>query len=504
MRRIVLIISLVFVIDGFFINAFCAQESKISPKIVGGIETNATDWPWMVALVYSSDSSNYYGQFCGGSLIGSKWVVTAAHCLVDDFGNPSISTSGLQVLVGAHDLSTGEGERINVKRIIIHPQYESGTYNNDIALLELERSTSVETLPLYDGDSNLSGYDAVAIGWGNMSGVSGQTDYPNALRQVTLPVVTNTQCNSVYGGTITDSMMCAGFFSGGKDSCQGDSGGPLIINRNSRWELVGVTSWGEGCAEPGYYGVYSRVSALKSFIDYYINSSVNSSCQIAPKSLYINISSLPVAGVPVQFAVSSVSDCPDSIYYYYSYAPDYGTDNYDPVNGWVKMTGGDGFTTNKTISYAFNQPGYYVVVAGMSSERAIPAIMPQIGTTLAVRSSSGSSSGTCRVTPKLLSLDILKTPNAGSPVTFSVNGVSECSGSIYYYYSYAPNYGTSDYDPVNRWVRMINSTDGFTSNSMISYTFNDPGFYVVVVWTSPQRSSQNPTALIGTTLPVNP
>lgn len=504
MRRLILIICLVFVSDCCFISAVYSQESKVSARIVGGTETEKSDWPWMVALVYSNDQSNYYGQFCGASLISSNWVVTAAHCLVDDFGNQSVSASGIQVLVGAHDLSTGEGERINVKRIIIHPQYESETYNNDIALLELERSTSAETLPLYDGSSNLSGYNAIAIGWGNTSGVSGQTDYPEKLQQVTLPVVTNTQCNSVYGGTITDSMMCAGFLVGGKDTCQGDSGGPLVINRNSRWELAGVTSWGEGCAAPGYYGVYSRISALKSFVDYYIYSASNSDCQIAPKSLYINVGSIPVAGSPVLFSVSSVSDCPGYIFYYYSYAPDYGTSDYDPVNGWVRMTGGDGFTTSKTINYAFNEPGYYVVVAGMSSERAIPSVMPQIGTTVAVRSASGGSSGACRVTPKMMSLDISDIPRAGSPVTFSINAVSECSGTVYYYYSYAPDYGTSDYDPQNGWVRMINSADGFTTSNRISYSFPDPGHYIVVVWTSSQRAPQDPTALIGTTLPVNP
>lgn len=500
MKKFIYSIMLLLIIGT---NYAVAAESKISPRIVGGTESSSTDWPWMVALVYSNDSSNFSGQFCGASLISSKWVVTAAHCLVDEIGFQSVYESDLKVLVGAHDLSTGEGQRIGVKRIIIHPNYDPGSYNNDIALLELEQPSSAETLPLYEGSADLAGFEAIAIGWGNTSSVPGQSDYPAKRRQVTLPVVTNTQCNSVYGGTITDNMMCAGFLTGGKDTCQGDSGGPLVISRNSRWELAGVTSWGEGCAEEGYYGVYARISSHKWFVDYYVNSGAEQSCRIVPQSLMVNISSFPIAGVPVQFSVNSVSECQGSVYYYYSYAPDYGTDNYDPVNGWVRMTGGDGFTTSKTISHTFLNPGYYVVIAGMSSERSIPAVMPQIGCTVAVRSSQGSVSANCRATPKLMYLDITGTPKAGQPLMFSHNAVSECQGPLYYYYSYAPNYGTSGYDPVNSWHRMLPG-DGYTTDNAISYTFNDPGYYVIVTWTSPEKTIQNPIALIGATIPVIP
>lgn len=500
MKKLLFFICITIGLNSAFSVVFASQTpKKISSRIVGGTEADPADWPWMVALVYSGTSSNYYAQFCGASLISSKWVVTAAHCLTDDSGNQSVFPSDLEVLTGAHNLTTGEGERIPVKRIIIHPSYDASNYNNDIALIELYRSSSAETLPLYDGTGDLSGYEALAIGWGNTSPVSGVEDYPDSRMQVTLPVVTNTQCNSVYGGSITDSMMCAGFLSGGKDSCQGDSGGPLIINRNSRWELAGVTSWGEGCAQPGYYGVYARISALKSFIDSYVGSE----CKILPTSFSLNISNLPATGIPVYLTVSSVSSCNESIYYYYSYAPDYGTDNYDPVNGWVKMAGGDGFTLSKTIGYTFRNPGYYVVVAGMNSERSLPDPLPQIGCTVAVRSVSGSSSeGVCRVTPKSLSLNSAGIPVAGVPVTFSLNAVSECAGPIYYYYSYAPDYGTSSYDPVTGWTKMLDG-DGFTQETSVSYSFANPGYYVVTVWTSPQRSAVSPISQIGLTLPVN-
>lgn len=500
MKRLIIIVCLLFALDGLFFFAMASEKMKQSSRIVGGTEADRSEWPWVVALVKSNTSSNYYGQFCGGSLVSPKWVVTAAHCIVDDDGSQSVYPSDLQILVGAHDLKSGEGERVNVRRIVVHPSYSPGAYNNDIALIELEKNVSVETLPLYDGSEDLSGYDAIAIGWGSTSGIEGQYEYPGIRNQVTLPIVTNTECNAAYGGFITDSMVCAGYIQGGKDACYGDSGGPLVINRNSRWELAGVTSWGSGCAKPGYYGVFASISKFKPFVDYYLNSV----CKIVPKSLFLNINQLPVAGNPILFSVSSISECYDYLYYYYSYAPDYGTDNYDPVNGWVKMLPGDGFSNDRTVGYTFNRPGYYVVVAGMYNDRAITSPMTQIGCTVAVKDPSAGSSGTCRVTPKSLSIEGSSIPVAGSPVTFNVNAVSECSGSIYYYFSYAPNYGSDDYDSASGWVKMINSADGFTSNSIISYTFNDPGYYVVVAWASPRRSVQNPVALIGATVPVNP
>ncbi len=500
-KSALIIVFTILVLDGGFSSVLCSSPASraASPRIVGGTEADPSSWPWMVALVYSGTPSNYSAQFCGGSLIDPKWVVTAAHCILDDYGNQVVFPEDLEVLAGAHDLATGEGERIPVKRIIIHPSFIPFTYDNDIALIELERSASVETIPLYEGSEDLSGFDAVTIGWGNTS-PSGMESYPEKRMQVTLPVVTNTQCNVSYGGTISDSMMCAGYLEGGKDSCQGDSGGPLVVNINSRWELAGVTSWGEGCARPGYYGVYARISAFRSFIRTTMESDPGPSCQVFPKSLTLNINAPPKPGVPVQFSVSSVSNCPGQIYYYYSYAPDYGTENYDPVNGWVNMVDGDGFTTSSSITYKFNHPGHYVVVAGTTSERSLSGFFAQAGTTVTV---TDETSGKCNVTPRTLFISVNSIPKAGIPVAFNTKAVSSCEGTIYYRYSYAPNYGTNIYDPYDSWVTMLPG-DGYTAYNSISYKFENPGYYVVVVWTSPERSPVDPVPLIGTTLPVNP
>lgn len=241
-------------------------SKKTGSKIIGGTEAPKNEWPWMAGVLHSGDPSNYYAQFCGGSVIDKNWVVTAAHCIKEG-SNQELMPADIEVLVGAHDLNTNEGTRIRVKRIILHPDYNSSTYNNDIALLELETPTTVDTLPLYEDGGDIAGTMATAIGWG-YTRADDSSSAASKRQQVNLPIITNDTCNAAYYEEITATMMCAG--SQGKDTCQGDSGGPLVIQKNSKWVLAGVTSWGEGCAVPGYYGVYARVSNLKDFIRKYV------------------------------------------------------------------------------------------------------------------------------------------------------------------------------------------------------------------------------------------
>lgn len=243
-------------------------DGKATPRIVGGTESNKADWPWMAGILYSDRSSNYDAQFCGASVIDKNWVLTAAHCIKEGSA-AELQPQDIEVLVEAHDLRSNEGKRIKIKRIIMHPDYNSHTYNNDIALIELESPTDTETLPLYENGGDLEGITATAIGWG-YTRPDDSFSAASKRQQVNLPVVTNEECNAAFYEEITGTMICAGYLTGGKDTCSGDSGGPLVINQNSKWMLAGVTSWGEGCAKPGYYGVYARVSELKSFIRKYV------------------------------------------------------------------------------------------------------------------------------------------------------------------------------------------------------------------------------------------
>jgi secreted trypsin-like serine protease len=230
---------------------------KPNAEIVGGNTAPAGKWPWQVALLYADTDDNFNAQFCGGTLVDELFVVTAAHCIVG-------SKTEIHVLTGTQSLVDG-GERHRIERIVRHPQYRAATSDYDIAVIKLATPASgIRTArlltsaqePTLAADGDLS----FVTGWGNLR--SSGTRYPEELQQVQVPIVSNSDCKASYGNNqITDRMICAGLPQGGKDSCQGDSGGPLIVRDAGGWRvLAGVVSWGNGCALPAFYGVYSRVA----------------------------------------------------------------------------------------------------------------------------------------------------------------------------------------------------------------------------------------------------
>lgn len=177
------------------------------------------------------------------------------------------SPSNLSIRAGSSIRNSG-GTVVNVKTIHQNPRYQSSTIDYDITILELSTPLTLATnigevdLPPKTGASNpADGTSVYCTGWGTTSegGVSA-----NQLQGVEVNAVSNAKCNEAYSGDITDRMMCAGVTGGGKDACQGDSGGPLVTTADK--VLVGIVSWGYGCARPAYPGVYSSVAGLRDYI----------------------------------------------------------------------------------------------------------------------------------------------------------------------------------------------------------------------------------------------
>ncbi|XDV29450.1 hypothetical protein PO909_032577 [Leuciscus waleckii] len=216
-------------------------------KIIGGYECPPHSQPWQVYL-----TDGHY--LCGGSLIKKRWIVSAAHC--------SFIRRQLVIHLGKHNVSVTEGteQRIDAEKEIRHPNYNDQTLNNDIMLIKLRKpaifNKYVKPIRLATSCSS-AGEQCLVSGWGK-TGVH----TASVLQCLNLPVLSSAQCRGAYGAKITKNMFCAGFMEGGKDSCQGDSGGPVVCKR----KLKGVVSWGEGCAEPDFPGVYTEVCRYTDWI----------------------------------------------------------------------------------------------------------------------------------------------------------------------------------------------------------------------------------------------
>ena len=261
--------SLWFAKPGLALNVFpvkaatTAQSQAAGPRIVGGTPAPYSNWPWIANLtVHTSEGDGR----CGGTLIAPTWVVTAAHCVYD---NGSI-TSNIDAKFGTADLSAA-GDVIRVTQAIVHPGYNPATNDNDVALLQLSRASTQPPIPNWGATVPAIGMPVVVAGWGTTSEGGNISDL---LLQVTVPVVSNTDCHNVYtaqgAGPITNNMFCAGAAAGGLDSCQGDSGGPILDQATGA--LVGVVSSGIGCALPGVPGIYTRLSNYVSWLTGYIGT----------------------------------------------------------------------------------------------------------------------------------------------------------------------------------------------------------------------------------------
>ncbi|CAH1239262.1 ANGPTL1 [Branchiostoma lanceolatum] len=241
--------------------------------IVGGAEAEPGEFPWQAMLWDTRPTRNRF--FCSGILINKRWVITAAHCIRELY----LTKEDFIVRLGKHTTVRGVREAsersYKADRIIVHPDYNEDTLESDLALLRLappEVTFTEYILPICIPDVPEArqriqpGAIGTVSGWGALFAGGSAS---KKLMKIILPVVSMAQCRSSHpqwAHVINQNVFCAGRKRGGKDACKGDSGGPFAAFYNGRWNLLGVVSWGDGCALRGKYGVYTRLHRFRDWI----------------------------------------------------------------------------------------------------------------------------------------------------------------------------------------------------------------------------------------------
>ncbi|CAH8509166.1 unnamed protein product [Schistosoma turkestanicum] len=242
------------------------DNNKMNSRIIGGAVSKPGQWPWMASIRENK-------QFrCGASLISSQWLLTAAHCFPKN-----INLNNWTVHIGDSYLDWIDTDEIqmNISSILIHPNYRlHNLYDYDYALIKiiLPIQFTTKRRPICLLNSTMTNIndlnDCYVAGWGS----SEDAPISNELRHLNIPLLNFTICNQteVYQGKLTETMICAGYITGGKDSCQGDSGSPLMCqlhnNSDSTWYQIGIVSFGKSCAASGTPGIYSNLTFANQWI----------------------------------------------------------------------------------------------------------------------------------------------------------------------------------------------------------------------------------------------
>uniref|UniRef100_A0A8C2B309 Suppression of tumorigenicity 14a n=1 Tax=Cyprinus carpio TaxID=7962 RepID=A0A8C2B309_CYPCA len=242
----------------------CGKKAYTKSRIVGGQEADMGEFPWQVSLHIKNTA-----HVCGASIISDRWLVTAAHCVQDDakvkYGQPGT----WEAYLGLHrQIEKQQATKRFLKQIIPHKNYNSYTYDNDIALMELDSpvtfNETIRPICLPSATDVFPAGETVTItGWGATREGGGGAP---VLQKANVRIINSTVCDELMNGQITSRMTCAGVLTGGVDACQGDSGGPMSYFSNDRMFLAGVVSWGDGCARRNKPGIYTNVPKFRAWI----------------------------------------------------------------------------------------------------------------------------------------------------------------------------------------------------------------------------------------------
>ncbi len=266
-----------------------SAADPVQPRIVGGGNADISKYPWQAAVTVSRDDypgfNPFQRQFCGGSLITARIVITASHCVeggdqdcpepplpctpihdpAPGDGTERMDGDDMGVVLGSTVLSTAPpGNEHDVIDVEMHPDYDPNSLDNDVAFLVLAGPASQQTIDIAGGNEDAlwdPGSPTEVSGWGATSEGGPGSDH---LKAAVTPIISDSDClASSYGDEFHPAtMVCAGYLEGGTDTCQGDSGGPLQAPaQGDVYRLVGITSWGYGCAGPDAPGIYSRIAA---------------------------------------------------------------------------------------------------------------------------------------------------------------------------------------------------------------------------------------------------